>query len=190
MKIALTVGHSRLKSGCYTSADGTKYGGCHEYRWCRAFSKQVAAQLRKKGHHVDRIVCPERKFVSSSQEKIHKLNIINLGRYDLVIELHLNAASPGATGTEVLFRSNAGKKYAASIQKQLSSVFKNRGIVKRDDLYMLNQTKPPAVLIETFFCTNKNDYKKAKGLANRRKLAKLVATGVQKTVITEKGKEA
>lgn len=31
---------------------------------------------------------------------------------------------------------------------------------------------------------------KAKGLANRRKLAKLVATGVQKTVITEKGKEA
>ena len=105
MKIALTVGHSRLKSGCYTSADGTKYGGCHEYKWCRAFSKQVAAQLRKKGHHVDRIVCPERKFISSSQEKIHKLNIINLGRDDLVIELHLNAASPGATGTEVLYRS-------------------------------------------------------------------------------------
>ena len=45
---------------------------------------------------------------------------------------------------------------------------------------MLNGTNPPAVLIETFFCTNKGDYKKAKGLIKRRKIAKLVAAGIQK----------
>jgi len=33
-------------------------------------------------------------------------------------------------------------------------------------------------LIETFFCTNKNDYAKAKGKANRKKLAKLIADGI------------
>ena len=62
MKIALTVGHSLLKNGCYTSADGTRYGGCNEYKWCKTFSKQVANALRKKGHKVDVIICPEKKF--------------------------------------------------------------------------------------------------------------------------------
>ncbi len=178
MKIALTVGHSLLKNGNYTSADGKKYGGCNEYKWCKAFSKQVASAIRKNGHTVKRIVCPEKKFTSSIQEKAYKLNIINSGNYDLVIELHLNAASPSAKGTEVLYKSSAGKKYAKKVQKQLASVFTDRGIKLRDDLYMLNGTKPPAILIETFFCTNKGDYKKAKGIIKRRELAKLIAKGI------------
>lgn len=182
MKIALTVGHSLLKNGCYTSADGKKYGGCNEYKWCKAFSRQVKKELEKKGYTVDRIVCPEKKFTSSTQEKTFKLNKINGGKYDLVIELHLNAASPGAEGTEVLYKSNTGKKYASSVQRQLSSVFKNRGVKQRNDLYILNGTTPPAILIETFFCTSKSDYKKAKGLTNRTKLAKLVANGVKNTI--------
>ena len=75
---------------------------------------------------------------------------------------------------------SAGKKYAQKVQKQLSTVFANRGIKQRNDLYILNSTKPPAILLETFFCTNKSDYKKAKGLAKRTKLAKLVAKGIGK----------
>lgn len=109
MKIALTVGHSLLKNGNYTSADGTKYGGCNEYKWCKAFSKQVKTALEANGHKVTRIVCPEKKFTSSSQEKSYKLNKINSGNYDLVIELHLNAASPSANGTEVLYKSSTAK---------------------------------------------------------------------------------
>lgn len=182
MKIALTVGHSLLKNGTYTSADGKKYGGCNEYKWNKAFSKQVASALKSKGHKVTRIVCPEKKFTSSTQEKGYKLNRINNGNYDLVMELHLNAASPGANGTEVLYKSSAGKKYAQKVQKQLSTVFNNRGIKQRNDLYMLNGTVPPAILLETFFCTNKNDYKKGKGLLKRTKLAKLVAAGIGKAI--------
>lgn len=110
MKIALTVGHSLLKNGCYTSADGKTYGGCNEYKWCKAFSKQLASALKKNGHKVKRIVCPEKKFTCSTQEKNYKLNLINRSNYDLVIELHLNAASPSARGTEVLYKSPAYKK--------------------------------------------------------------------------------
>lgn len=182
MKIALTVGHSLLKNGCYTSADGKQYGGCNEYKWCKAFSKQVKKQLEDKGYIVDRIVCPEKKFTSSTQEKAYKLNKINNGNYGLVIELHLNAASPNAEGTEVLYKSNTGKKYASSVQRQLSTIFKNRKIKQRDDLYILNGTNPPAILIETFFCTSKSDYRKARGLINRTKLAKLVANGIKNTI--------
>ena len=178
MKIALTVGHSLLKNGSYTSADGVKYGGVNEYKWCKAWSKQIKKALEKDGHKVDRIVCPEKKFAHSTEEKNYKLGIINSGNYDLVIELHLNAASSEAHGTEVLYKSNDGKKYASAIQKQLSTVFSDRGIKNRNDLYILNGTKPTAILIETFFCTSKDDYKKAKGLVKRTKLAELVRKGL------------
>lgn len=180
MKIALTVGHSRLKNGSYTSADGKPYGGCNEYKWCKAFSKQLAKQLKKNGHDVDTIICPEKTFTSSKQEKPHKLDIINTGSYELVMELHLNAASPSANGCEVLYVSDKGREYASAIQKRLATIFRDRGIVKRNDLYMLNSTNPPAILIETFFCTNRSDYKKGKGLKKRKKLAKLIAEGIQK----------
>ena len=109
------------------------------------------------------------------EEKSYKLDIINSGSYDLVIELHLNAAGPAAKGCEVLYKSDKGKKYAKKVQAALASIFTDRGIKQRDDLYILNGTKPPAILIETFFCTNKDDYKKAKGLAKRKILANLIA---------------
>lgn len=178
MKIALTVGHSLLKNGNYTSADGRKYGGCLEYRWCKAFSGQLKTALEKKGHRVTKIICPEKKFTYSSQERPYKLDLINNAPFDLVIELHLNAFDSTANGTEVLYRSAAGKRFAASVEKQLSKVFKSRGVKQTGNLYILNATTPPAILIETFFCTSKADYKKAKGLVNRAKLARLVADGI------------
>lgn len=179
MKIALTVGHSLLRNGSYTSADGKKYGGCNEYVWCKAFSKQLANKLKGYGHDATCIVCPEKQFTSSTQEKSYKLNLINNGNYDLIIELHLNAYTPESNGTEVLYKSSTGKKFADQVQKQLATIFKDRGTKQRKDLYILNGTKPPAILLETFFCTNAADYKKAKGHINRNKIAKLVAKGIQ-----------
>lgn len=70
MKIALTVGHSLLKNGCYTSADGKAYGGCNEYKWCKAFSRQLASALKKRGHKVKRIVCPEKSLPAAHRKKL------------------------------------------------------------------------------------------------------------------------
>jgi N-acetylmuramoyl-L-alanine amidase len=69
MRIALTVGHSILKNGCITSADGTKFGGGSEYKFNKTISKYVAKELRKNGHDVDVIICPEKLFTASTQEK-------------------------------------------------------------------------------------------------------------------------
>lgn len=179
MKIVLTVGHSILKNGNCTSADGRKFGGCLEYSWCKAFAKQVKEALERKGHKVDLIICPEKKFTSSTQERSYKVPLINGKKYDLLVELHLNASdNKNAEGTEVLYKTAAGKQYAVAVERELSRVFKGRGAKRRDDLYILNQTKPVAILIETFFCTSKKDYVKAKGLEKRTKLAKLVAEGI------------
>lgn len=180
MKICITVGHSILKDGRCTSADGRRYGGVLEYKWSKSFSKKLEDALLRDGHEVTRIVCPERTLETSGSEKNYKLERINSGTFDLLIELHLNAFDdPGANGTTVLYKTDAGKKYADAIQKKLATVFRNRGVTQRNDLYILNQTKPPAILIETFFCTCYADCKKAKGKKNKKKLAGLVADGIR-----------
>lgn len=167
MKIALCLGHSKLKNGKTTGA----VGFCNEYNYNKKLIKEVAKELKRKGHKVTKIVCPEKKFTSASEEKYYKLQKIAKNRFDLIIELHLNSYTKEASGCEVLYKSDRGKRYAERINQGLSCVFKDRGTKKRDDLYMLNQTKDPAVIVESFFCTNEFDYKKAKGLRNRKTVA-------------------
>lgn len=173
MRILLTVGHSRLKNGAYTSADGTALGGGNEYKFCKSFSTYLEKTLEAKGHEVDRVVCPEKVFEKSTEEKTYKLAIEHAQKYDLTIELHLNAATASAEGCEVLYKSANGKKYADKIQKKLATLFKDRGTKQRNDLYILNQTKSPAVLIEIFFCTNKKEWKYA--TKNKEKIAEVIA---------------
>ena len=177
MRILLTVGHSKLKNGSITSADGTKYGGGNEYTYCKSLAKYVEKYIEKNGHEVDLVVCPEGKFTKYTEEKTYKLAIEHATNYDLVMELHLNAAvTSTAEGCEVLYKTSQGKKYADKIQKQLSTVFDNRGTVKRDNLYMLNQTKAPALILEPFFCTNPKEWGYA--VEHKVKIAKLIAKGI------------
>ena len=180
MKILLLVGHSILKDGRCTSADGRSKGGCLEYNWCKKFSSQLKKELEKAGHKVKRVVCPEKVFKSKNEEKPYKLDIEKNGNYDLVLELHLNSSdNKSANGTEVLYISDTGREYAEAIEKQLSTIFRSRGVKKRTDLYILNDTKAVAVVLETFFCTNSSDHSKAKGKKKRTKLAKLVVKGIE-----------
>ena len=67
----------------------------------------------------------------AKQEKDYKLSRINKKDYDLVMELHLNAAQPEAHGTEVIYYSSTGKKYAEKIVNALGKVYTNRGAKKR-----------------------------------------------------------
>ena len=86
LKICVTVGHSRLKNGAYTSADGRYYGGVLEYKYCRDFAKKyLVPTLKKAGHDVTLIICPEKQFTDAKQEKDYKLSRINKEDYDLVM---------------------------------------------------------------------------------------------------------
>lgn len=175
MRIALVVGHSRLQSGLYTSADGTKFGGINEYKYNKWMYRYIAKYLRKAGHEVDVIICPEKVFKSSVEEKYYKLNKIMNGMHHLVVELHLNADGSGkATGSEVLYDDISAKKYADSVAKNLSAIFVDRGVKKRDDLYMLKACKS-SIIVETFFCTNKEDCKKGK---QYKTIGKAIADGI------------
>ena len=175
MKIILTVGHSILKTGNCTSADGRPFGGVLEYAYNKNIVNQVAEYLRSVGHTVDILICPELQFSKSTDEKSYKLNRVNSGGYDLVCELHLNASAVhNAQGCEVLYKSENGKKFAQQVQERLGTIFKSRGIQKRDNLYMLNSTKPTAIMLETFFCDSSVDC----ALAEKNNVALRIAEGI------------
>ncbi len=67
--------------------------------------------------------------------------------------------------------------YAQRVVNRLGTVFTSRGVKDRPDLYMLNSTDCPAIMIETFFCDNKVDYAIATKLGYR-EVAKLIAEGI------------
>ena len=165
MRIALTVGHSLLKNGSYTSASGEDCGGVNEYKYNKKLMKKVKEYLESDGHSVDLYICPEKVFTAASQEKSWKLTRLNAKNYDLVVEGHLNCYNGKAHGTEVLYVSEGGKKYAKRVQKKLVSAgFTDRDVQKRTNLYMLNGTKATTIMTESFFCDSKSDYKIGKAV--------------------------
>lgn len=185
MKICITVGHSILKSGACTSADGV----VNEYQYNKSLAPVLADMFRKEGHKVDVIICPEKQFKTKNEEKSYKIPRVNGGGYDLLIELHLNASDGQGKGSEVLYYSNKGLEYATRICKKLGTVFKNRGAKLDKSLYILNSSKPTAILIESFFCDNKEDYEKAEKLGYEG-LAKLIVEGVlNKSIVNDEVKQ-
>lgn len=179
-RIGLFVGHSKLKNGNYTSAVGIK----NEYLYNKELGTKIKSWFDSINQPCDLIVCPESKFTSVKEESGYKLPIANSGKYDLIIELHLNASDGVGNGAEVLYSSTNGSKVATRIQNKLSTIFKNRKAKKRTDLYILNKTTPTAVLLETFFCDNKKDCQLADSKGTK-ELARLIVEGVVDDTVKE-----
>jgi len=76
---------------------------------------------------------------------------------DYDVSVHFNAYDGSAHGCEVLYVSQ--EALAAKVSEAISEAgdFTNRGAKYRSDLYVLNNTEEPAVLIETCFCDNTSD---------------------------------
>lgn len=178
-RIAIFVGHSLLKSGTYTSAQGVK----NEYLYNKQLGAELKDLLDSIGQPCDLIICPEYRFTSSSQEDNYKLPIANSGKYDLIIELHLNSYNGEATGAEVLcYPASNSIAIGERVQKKLSTAFRDRDIIKTSKYYMLRETYPTAIMVESFFCDSKSDCAKADKLGVQG-VAKLIAEGVADTTI-------
>ncbi|MEE7910235.1 N-acetylmuramoyl-L-alanine amidase, partial [Clostridioides difficile] len=158
----------------------------NEYQYNKFLAPVLADTFRKEGHKADVIICPEKQFKTKAEEKIYKIPRVNSGGYDLLIELHLNASNGQGKGSEVLYYSNKGLEYATRICNKLGTVFRNRRAKLDKGLYILNSSKPTAVLIESFFCDNKEDYEKAKKLGYEG-MAKLIVEGVLNKNIGDEG---
>ena len=174
MKILICAGHTLKCKG--TGATGY----INESQENRILSKIVVKYLELAGHTVDYYEINEAN--DYLQKQVAKANSKD---YDLVVQIHFNAnkTTDKEMGTETLYLSESGKVWAEKINAKLSTVFKNRGVKKRTDLYWLNNTKSIACLIEVCFVDSKADTDKY--LANKNKVGKLIAEAIHRREIEE-----
>ena len=174
MKILICAGHTLKGKGVGAT------GYINESQENRSLSNIVVKYLKLAGHNVDYYEINE--ATDYLQKQVTKANSKD---YDLVVQIHFNAYknTTDEMGAEVLYLSDSGKVWAEKINAKLSTVFKNRGVKKRTDLYWLNKTSSISCLIEVCFVDSKADTDKY--LANKNKVGKLIAEAIHRREIEE-----
>ena len=103
--------------------------------------------------------------------------------HEATLCIHLNAFNGSAYGCEAYCYNANGLPEAQRISAKLGTVWHDRGAEERPGLYWTRKTKAKAVLVESFFCDNKDDYAKAKKLGMDAH-GKLIAEGILGKTIT------
>jgi N-acetylmuramoyl-L-alanine amidase len=150
VKIVISSGHGRYVRGASGILD--------EVTEARRVVEAVAEKLR--GLNVEVITYHD--DVSTTQEE-NLERIVDFhnaqGPHDLDVSCHFNAYTETASpmGTEVLYITQA--KLADDMSSTIAAVsgLIDRGPKLRDDLYFLNNTNEPSILIETCFVDSEAD---------------------------------
>jgi N-acetylmuramoyl-L-alanine amidase len=161
MKIAFVIGHHEKSKGAYS-----EHLKISEWDFYNKVVENMESEITVFCH-------PTLKWykdrIKATADKINK------GGFDLVIAGHFNAAdSDKANGCETLyyFESIKGRQYAQWFSEVVNDTteikLRNNGLkalVNKDDRGYLSVylPKPPVILIEPFFGTNKSDCDKIKG---------------------------
>lgn len=158
MNIAFVIGHHKKSKGAFSS-----YLFANEFDFYTDVIKHLEYKTGKLNlfyHNSDVSSYTER--IKETASKLNKFN------FDLVIELHFNAATPQANGCETLyyFSSKKGKEFAHIFTDTVCGITgiksRNGGVKalvnKKDRGYAsVYYPKAPTILIEPFFGTNDND---------------------------------
>ncbi len=132
----------------------------------RYVAKKVIKLLRKNG--IKAVNCTVNNGINQS-DVLRKICVKcnDVTDADLHISIHFNSGrsdrkGDGRTGgTEVLLTENVADKgdIAKRICNQMAKLgFTNRGVKINKNLYFLNHTKAPAILVEVCFVDDRDDY--------------------------------
>lgn len=158
-KVTVHGGHNpsgKIASGAVGILDESKED--------RIIAKKVAKKLRLHGVKVKNCTVDN----GTGQTDVLKKICAKCNAYgaDLDISIHFNSGASDrkgngrTTGTEVLLTANAGDKgdIAKRICRQMAKRgFTNRGVKVTKNLYFLNHTKAPAILVEVCFVDDRDD---------------------------------
>jgi len=151
LKLAVDIGHNVPYDG---GAVGIKTENDLNF--------EVGSKLIKKctAAGINVINCTPKSAVSLFDSLNKRVAAANNGDADFFISIHHNAF-PGGYGSEVLcYPEEKAEKVAKMILPEIVNLgFRNRGVKSRKDLFVLNETKMPAILIECAFCDNEIDMK-------------------------------
>lgn len=148
MKIAIDIGHARL-----TGATGN---GLQEHAVCVGLASFLEAELAQE---VELLVVdfPQLSNKADLRETVREINAWGA---ELSVSLHCDASQNAtARGAHVIYTSEAGRAVAVEVAARLCPLLPGRAnrTVRRGDLYVLNSTRCPAILVECGFLTNSKD---------------------------------
>lgn len=151
--ITVNGGHSATSKG----ANGNGY---QEHLVARTIKDKLIGAFRNVGQKTADTTSDGTSQSSVLHEQVFKCNLYQ-GGTQLDVSIHLNAG--GGTGVEVLYYDQ--KQLASVISQSIATSLgiRDRGAKQRKDLYFLNQTKHPAILIEVCFIDNAEDMKRLMG---------------------------
>lgn len=111
---------------------------------------------------------------------------------DFLVSIHCNGAQGidlTANGMEALYTTKkdslpiSNRTFANTCLAELTDATgrKNRGIIYRDDLYLLNHSKIPTTILEVGFMSDKQDMKYLNKKSNLKQIAEGIFNGIQKS---------
>lgn len=148
MKVCLVPGHGPEIDRGATNADGTT-----ELDWNRDLVRRIKSHLDGRAEVV---------MIGRVKERLSPIDEINSTGADVVVEFHLNAANTKASGTEMIYISQAGKKLAEKLQAAAVKALHlpDRGVKTpyqgRGNRFLTGTTMP-AVIAESGFIDNDSD---------------------------------
>lgn len=147
MKINLDMGHV---------LQGAEGCGRREQDCTREIGFKVKAKLEALGHSV--CVCSVDSAATLNESLAARVNKANANGGDLYVSIHLNAG--GGHGTEVYTYKGKELSVARNVLNNICGLgYRNRGI-KGANLYVINHTSMPAMLIECCFIDSNDDMTK------------------------------
>ena len=148
-RIVISSGHSKFVRGASDELD--------EVNEARRVVEHLADELSGRG--VD-VVTYHDDVSKSQDENLRRIvDFHNAQSRDLDISVHFNAyvETDKPMGVEVLYCTQGALAAEVSVAIADAGDFINRGAKKRTDLYFLNNTAMPSILIETCFVDSTSD---------------------------------
>ena len=148
-KIAISSGHGKYVQGAS--------GVLNEVTEARKIVDRVIELLKSAG--VTAVGFHDNTSTSVSQNLNTIVNYHNSRSRDLDVSVHFNAyqTTTKPMGTEVLYVTQSGLAANVSLAIANAGSFINRGAKYRSDLFFLNSTHEPAILLETCFVDSSTD---------------------------------
>ena len=153
--LAIDIGHN-------VSYDTGAVGIRKEDDLNRLVGNALISKLRERGIKV--VNCTPNTAKSLNDSLYQRVITANNSGATLFVSIHHNAC-PGGYGSEVLciknnYQGGLSRKVGEAILNELSSLgLKNRGVKDRRDLYVINNTSMPALIVECAFVDSSSDMK-------------------------------
>ena len=143
MKIMVNCGHGKSSDGTWDS--GCVYGAYTEATLMLPITKAAVKYLRDQG-----ITVLSDADTNNNKNMIADVAWANRENVSLYVSIHCDY-SGAPVGVMPLYYSTEGKRLATCLNNAIKSGMgmKSRGVVKRTDLYELNDTNMPSCVLET-----------------------------------------